>query len=61
MGQNALFNVLAMQENKKEELKKHIESLEALSRIKIGILNKLFLYITIISEQKNHLAMLLII
>ena len=24
MGQNALFNVLAMQENKKEELKKHI-------------------------------------
>ena len=31
MGQNALFNVLAMQENKKEELKKHIESLEALS------------------------------
>ena len=31
MGQNALFNALAMQENKKEELKKHIESLAALS------------------------------
>ena len=60
MGQNALFNVLAMQENKKKSSKNTLRAWKHF-RIKIGILNKLFLYITIISEQKNHLAMLLII
>ena len=44
MGQNALFNVLAMQENKKEELKKHIESLEALSNKDWNIEQTIFIY-----------------
>ena len=44
MGQNALFNALAMQENKKEELKKHIESLEALSNKDWNIEQTIFIY-----------------
>ena len=45
MGQNALFNVSkAMQENKKEELKKHIESLEALSNKDWNIEQTIFIY-----------------
>ncbi|MDP7049131.1 MAG: TIR domain-containing protein [Verrucomicrobiota bacterium] len=44
MGQNALFNALAMQENKKEELKKHIESLEALSNKDWSIEQTIFIY-----------------
>ena len=44
MGQNALFNVLAMQENKKEELKKHIESLESLSNKDWNIEQTIFIY-----------------
>ncbi len=44
MGQNALFNALAMQEDKKEELKKHIESLEALSNKDWSIEQTIFIY-----------------
>jgi len=44
MGQNALFNALAMQEDKKEELKKHIESLEALSNKDWNIERTIFIY-----------------
>ena len=44
MGQNALFNVLAMQENRKGELKKHIESLEALSNKDWNIEQTIFIY-----------------
>jgi len=44
MGQNALFNALAMQDNKKEELKKHIESLEALTNKDWNIEQTIFIY-----------------
>ncbi|HCV98643.1 MAG TPA: hypothetical protein DGJ56_05040, partial [Verrucomicrobiales bacterium] len=53
MGQNALFNVLAMQENKKEELKKHIESLEALSNKDWNIEQTIFIYHYYFGTEKS--------
>ena len=44
MGQNALFNALAMQEDKKEELKNHIESLESLLNKDWNIEQTIFIY-----------------